>query len=86
MIATLRYHEGSIISDGKIVFAVLAKNNAEIIKTTRRFDEYNPRVKIKVDSLEKLNKIVQEINDKTAYEVSVVKVKNEILRKRGNRQ
>lgn len=74
MTAVLRYHEGSIISDGKIVFGVIGKHNAEIIKTTRFLCDGNPKVKIKVSSHEQLNKIIQEINGKTAYEVSVVRV------------
>ena len=81
MIATLRYRNGCITCDGKIVFSVIARNNAEVIKTSRFPDEFNPKVKIRVVSAEQLNKIIQEINSKTSYEVSVIKVRKEIFRK-----
>lgn len=83
MIATLRYYDGHVINDGRIVFPVIAKSGAEIIKTSYFRDEHRPRVTISVDSLEQLNNIIQEANEKSTYEVSVIKVKKELLRKRG---
>lgn len=70
----LRYTEGvCFTNDGGIVFSVLAKYNATIIKTIRLFCFGKPKVLFSVDSVQTLNKIITEINSESSYEVSVVR-------------
>lgn len=73
MTAVLRYKEGIFTNDGNIVFYVISKHNAEIIKTTSFLCGGRPKVTIKVSSQEELSDIVREINKESAYTVSVVK-------------
>lgn len=73
MIAVLRYKEGAFTNDGSILFYVVSKHNAEIIKTTSFLCGGRPKVTIKVSSQEELSSILKEINRDSAYTVSVVK-------------
>lgn len=73
MIAVLRYKEGILTNDGSILFYVVSKHNAEVIKTTSFLCGGRPKVTIKVSSQEELSDIVREINKESAYTVSVVK-------------
>lgn len=63
------------LQDGRNVFRVLASNNVEILKTKMGLSIY-PKITIRIDDYDKLNKILYDLNRACNYEVQIVKVKN----------
>lgn len=65
------------MSDDKNVFGVLAKNNVEVIKTKQQLLSIYPLVTIRVKDTDALNKILEQLNEKSVYGVRIVKVKSD---------
>lgn len=63
--------------DDKNVFGVLAINNIEIIKTKQGRYSIYPLVTIRVKDTNTLNKILEQLNEKTVYGVRIAKVKSD---------
>lgn len=63
--------------DDKNVFGVLAINNIEIIKTKQGRYSIYPLVTIRVKDTDALNKILEQLNEKSVYGVRIVKVKSD---------
>lgn len=63
--------------DGKNVFGVLARNNVEVIKTKQKQFSIYPLITIRVKDADTLNKLLEQLNEKSAYGVRVVKVKSD---------
>lgn len=69
----LRYTD--CLQDGKNVFAVLAAHNVEILKT-RGYFPMHPRVTIRINDHDRLNKLLIDFHRVCSYEVRVLKVKD----------
>lgn len=65
------------MSDDKNVFGVLARNNVEVIKTKQGQFSIYPLVTIRVKDTDTLNKILEQLNEKSVYGVRIVKVKSD---------
>lgn len=65
------------MSDDKNIFGVLAKNNVEVIKTKQKQFSIYPLVTIRVKDTNTLNKILEQLNEKSVYGVRIVKVKSD---------
>lgn len=63
--------------DDKNVFGVLAINNIEIIKTKQGQYSIYPLVTIRVKDTDTLNKILEQLNEKSVYGVRIAKVKSD---------
>ena len=63
--------------DDKNVFRVLALNNIEIIKTKQGQYSIYPLVTIRVKDTDTLNRILEQLNEKTVYGVRIVKMKSD---------
>ena len=63
--------------DDKNVFGVLAINNIEIIKTKQGRYSIYPLVTIRVKDTDTLNKILEQLNEKSVYGVRIAKVKSD---------
>lgn len=74
MKAILQYTD--CMRDDKNVFGVLALNNVEVIKTKQGMSIY-PLVTIRVKDTDTLNKILEQLNEKSVYGVRIVKVKSD---------
>ena len=64
-------------SDDKNVFGVLARNNVEVIETKQKQFSIYPLVIIRVKDTDTLNKILEQLNEKSVYGVRIVKVKSD---------
>lgn len=69
----LRYT--NCMSDDKNVFGVLARNNVEVIGTKQKQYSIYPLITIRVKDTNTLNKILEQLNEKSVYGVRIVKVK-----------
>lgn len=65
------------MSDDKNVFGVLARNNVEIIGTKQKQYSIYPLITIRVKDTDTLNKILEQLNEKSVYGVRIVKVKSD---------
>lgn len=65
------------MSDDKNVFGVLARNNVEVIKTKQKSFSIYPLVTIRVKDTDTLNKVLEQLNEKTVYGVRITKVKSD---------
>lgn len=65
------------MSDDKNVFGVFARNNLEVIKTKQGRYSIYPLVTIRVKDTDTLNKILEQLNEKSVYGVRIVKVKSD---------
>lgn len=65
------------MSDDKNVFGVLARNNVEVIKTKQKQFSIYPLVTIRVKDTDTLNKILEQLNEKSVYGVRIAKVKSD---------
>lgn len=65
------------MSDDKNVFGVLARNNVEVIKTKQKQFSIYPLITIRVKDTDTLNKILEQLNEKSAYGVRIAKVKSD---------
>ena len=65
------------MSDDKNVFGVFARNNVEVIKTKQGRYSIYPLVTIRVKDTDTLNKILEQLNEKSVYGVRIVKVKSD---------
>lgn len=65
------------IFDDKNIFGVLARNNVEVIKTKQKRYSIYPLVTIGVKDTNTLNKILEQLNEKSVYGVRIVKVKSD---------
>lgn len=63
--------------DDKNVFGVLALNNIEIIKTKQGWYSIYPLITIRVKDTDTLNKILEQLNEKSVYGVRVAKIKSD---------
>ena len=63
------------MSDDKNVFGVLARNNVEVIGTKQKRFSIYPLITIRVKDTNTLNKILEQLNEKSIYGVRIVKVK-----------
>lgn len=75
MKAILQYTD--CICDDKNVFGVLALNNVEVIETKQGQFSIYPLVTIRVKDTDALNKILEQLNEKSVYGVRIAKVKSE---------
>lgn len=75
MKAILQYID--CMCDGKNVFRVLALNNVEVIKTKQKRYSIYPLVTIRIKDTNTLNKILEQLNEKSVYGVRIVKVKSD---------
>ena len=75
MKAILQYT--NCMCDDRNVFGVLALNNIEVIKTKQRKFSIYPLVTIRVKDTDTLNKILEQLNEKSVYGVRIVKVKSD---------
>ena len=75
MKAILQYT--NCMCDYRNVFGVLALNNIEVIKTKQRKFSIYPLVTIRVKDTDTLNKILEQLNEKSVYGVRIVKVKSD---------
>ena len=71
MKAVLQYTDSW--NDKRWFYGILAANNICVIKERRGSSIY-PKVMINIRNYDELNELVQELNEKTAYGVSVVRV------------
>ena len=71
MKAVLQYID--ISNDKRWFYGILAANNICVIKENRRID-FRRKVTISIKDYSELNDVVRELNEKTNYGVSVVKV------------
>ena len=65
------------MSNDKNVFGVLARNNVEVIKTKQKQFSIHLLITIRVKDTDTLNKILEQLNEKSVYGVRVVKVKSD---------
>lgn len=65
------------MSDDKNVFGVLARNNIEVIKTKQKQSSIYPLITIRVKDTNTLNKILEQLNEKSVFGVRIVKVKSD---------
>lgn len=65
------------MSDDKNVFGVLARNNVEVIKTKQKQFSIYPLITIRIKDTDTLNKILEQLNEKSVYGVKIVKVKSD---------
>lgn len=65
------------MSDDKNIFGVLARNNVEVIKTKQKQCSIYPLVTIRVKDTNTLNKILEQLNEKSVYGVRIAKVKSD---------
>ena len=65
------------MSDDKNVFGVLARNNVEVIGTKQKQYSIYPLITIRVKDTNTLNKILEQLNEKSVYGVRIVKVKSD---------
>lgn len=65
------------MSDDKNVFGILARNNVEVIETKQKWFSIYPLVTIRVKDTNTLNKILEQLNEKSVYGVRIVKVKSD---------
>ena len=65
------------MSDDKNVFGVLARNNVEVIKTEQKKFSIYPLITIRVKDTDTLNKILEQLNEKSVYGVRIAKVKSD---------
>lgn len=65
------------MSDDKNIFGVLARNNVEVIETKQGQFSVYPHVTIRVKDTDTLNKILEQLNEKSVYGVRIVKVKSD---------
>lgn len=65
------------MSDYKNVFGVLARNNVEVIGTKQKQYSIYPLITIRVKDTDTLNKILEQLNEKSVYGVRIVKVKSD---------
>ena len=65
------------MSNDKNVFGVLARNNVEVIKTKQKQFSIYLLITIRVKDTDTLNKILEQLNEKSVYGVRVVKVKSD---------
>lgn len=72
MRAILRYTE--CLLDGKNVFRVLAENDVEILQTRQRRYSIYPEITILIDNRQKLNELLDKLNQRCTYEVRLVKI------------
>lgn len=63
--------------DDKNVFKVLARNNVEVIKTEQKKFSIYPLITIRVKDTDTLNKILEQLNEKSVYGVRIAKVKSD---------
>lgn len=63
--------------DDKNVFGVLARNNVEVIKTKQKQFSIYPFITIRVKDADTLNKLLEQLNEKSVYGVRVAKVKSD---------
>ena len=75
MLAILQYTE--CLQDGRNVYRILAKNNAEIVKTVRKFGSIYPKIVIRVEDINELNDLLEQLNDFSIYGVRMLKIKSE---------
>lgn len=61
--------------DDKNIFGVLARNNVEVIETKQK--SIYPLVTIRVKDINTLNKILEQLNEKSVYGVRIAKVKSD---------
>lgn len=59
----------------RIFFGVLARNNVEVIETKQK--SIYPLVTIRVKDINTLNKILEQLNEKSVYGVRIAKVKSD---------
>ena len=59
------------------VFGVLARNNVEVIGTKQKQYSIYPLITIRVKDTDTLNKILEQLNEKSVYGVRIVKVKSD---------
>ena len=65
------------MSDDKNVFGVLARNNVEVIKTKQEQFSIYPLITIRVKDTDTLNKVLEQLNEKSVFGVRIVKVKSD---------
>ena len=65
------------MSDDKNVFGVLARNNVEVIKTKQEQFSIYPLITIRVKDIDTLNKVLEQLNEKSVFGVRIVKVKSD---------
>lgn len=65
------------MSDDKNVFGVLARNNVEVIKTKQEQFSIYPLITIRVKDTDALNKVLEQLNEKSVFGVRIVKVKSD---------
>lgn len=65
------------MSDDKNIFGVLARNNVEVIETKQGQFSVYPLVTNRVKDTDTLNKILEQLNEKSVYGVRIVKVKSD---------
>lgn len=75
MKAILQYTD--CMCDDKNIFGVLARNNVEVIKTKQGQFSIYPLITIRVKDTDILNKILEQLNEKSVYGVGIVKVKSD---------
>jgi len=75
MLAILQYTE--CLQDGRNVYRILAKNNAEIVKTVCKFGSIYPKIVIRVEDIKELNDLLEQLNDFSIYGVRLLKIKSE---------
>ena len=75
MKAILQYTD--CMCDDKNIFGVLARNNVEVIKTKQGQFSIYPLITIRVKDTDILNKILEQLNEKSVYGVRIVKVKSD---------
>lgn len=63
--------------DDKNVFGVLARNNVEVIKTKQKQFSIYPLITIRVKDADTLNKLLEQLNEKSVYGVRIAKVKSD---------
>ena len=71
MKAVLRYV--NCLQDGRTVFYILSTMNVEILKTKHNTSTY-PKVVIRINSYNELNKLLSVLNHNCIYDVTLVKV------------
>ena len=59
------------MSDDKNVFGVLARNNVEVIGTKQKQYSIYPLITIRVKDTDTLNKILEQLNEKSVYGVEL---------------
>ena len=65
------------MSDNKNIFRVLARNNVEVIETKQKKFSIYPLATIRVKDTNTLNKILEQLNEKSVYGVKIAKVKSD---------